>query len=91
VFGYVAFLYPFVLILPAFALYKESTLTERRIGVFLASMILLFSFLMAQSIIVKSELSGSFGRSIVAEPFAEFATIAAHVVSIPDEVVHARP
>jgi len=65
VFGYVAFLYPFVLILPAFALYKESTLTERRIGVFLASMILLFSFLMAQSIIVKSELSGSFGRSIV--------------------------
>ena len=61
----VAFLYPFVLILPAFALYKESTLTERRIGVFLASMILLFSFLMAQSIIVKSELSGSFGRSIV--------------------------
>ena len=64
-FGYVAFLYPFVLILPAFALYKESTLTERRIGVFLASMILLFSFLMAQSIIVKSELSGSFGRSIV--------------------------
>ena len=64
-FGYVAVLYPFVLILPAFALYKESTLTERRIGVFLASMILLFSFLMAQSIIVKSELSGSFGRSIV--------------------------
>lgn len=64
-FGYAAFIYPFVLIFPAFTLYKESRLTERRIGVFLASTILLFTFLMAQSIMVKSELRGSFGRAIV--------------------------
>jgi len=64
-FGYAAFIYPFVLIFPAFTLYKESRLTERRIGVFLASTIVLFAFLMAQSVIVKSELSGSFGRAIV--------------------------
>ncbi|ARU48813.1 hypothetical protein Sdiek1_1651 [Sulfurospirillum diekertiae] len=55
----------FCLILPSFTLYKESKLTERRIGVFLASMILLFAFLMAQSIIIKNELHGTFGRSIV--------------------------
>jgi len=65
IFGYAAFFYPFGLILPAFALYKESRLTERRIGVSLASTILLVAFLMAQSIIVTSELNGSFGRSIV--------------------------
>lgn len=64
-FGYAAFIYPFVLIFPAFTLYKESRLTERRLGVFLASTILLFTFLMAQSIIIKSELRGSFGRAIV--------------------------
>ena len=64
-FGYFAFFYPFLLILPSFALYKESKLDERRIGVFLASMILAFSFLMAQSMIVKSQYNGSFGRSIV--------------------------
>ena len=64
-FGYAAFFYPFGLILPAFALYKESRLTERRIGVSLASTILLVAFLMAQSIIVTGELNGSFGRSIV--------------------------
>lgn len=64
-FGYVAYFYPFVLIFPAFSLYKESKLTERRIGVYLASTILIFTILMAQSILIKSNLSGSFGRSIV--------------------------
>ncbi|WP_263832875.1 FtsK/SpoIIIE family DNA translocase [Sulfurospirillum oryzae] len=64
-FGYVAFIYPFLLIFPSFSLYKESKLTERRIGVFLASAILIFAVLMAQSILVKSVFMGSFGRSIV--------------------------
>jgi S-DNA-T family DNA segregation ATPase FtsK/SpoIIIE len=64
-FGYIAFLYPFMLIYPAFTLYKESKLTERRAGVFVASMILLFAILMAQSIIVHSPYNGLLGRSIV--------------------------
>ncbi|NCD11865.1 MAG: DNA translocase FtsK [Epsilonproteobacteria bacterium] len=65
VFGYFSFIYPFVLILPSFALYKENQVDERRIGVFLASMILSFAFLMAQAIIVSNEFHGSFGSSIV--------------------------
>ena len=64
-FGYLAFIYPFMLILPAFTLYKEGKVTERSVGIFVASAILFFAFLMAQSIIVHNEYNGLFGRSIV--------------------------
>ncbi len=52
-------------ILPAFTLYKEGKVTERSVGIFVASAILFFAFLMAQSIIVHNEYNGLFGRSIV--------------------------
>ena len=65
IFGYFAFIYPFLLILPLFVLYKESYINERRIGVFLASMILSFAYLMAQSIVVSNTFQGTFGHSIV--------------------------
>ena len=64
-FGYLAFFYPFLLIVPAFSLYKESVMTERRIGVSLATTLLCFALLMAQSIIVKTPLKGDFGNAIV--------------------------
>jgi len=64
-FGYFSFFYPFVLILPAFTLYKESKITERRLGVSVASLILIFAILMAQSILVSNAFSGSLGHSIV--------------------------
>lgn len=54
-----------MLILPAFTLYKEGKVTERSVGIFVASAILFFAFLMAQSIIVHNEYNGLFGRSIV--------------------------
>ena len=64
-FGYISFLYPFILIIPLFSLYKDNRLTERRVGVFLASIILIFALLMAQSILVKGTYNGYFGNSIV--------------------------
>jgi len=64
-FGYLGFLYPFVLILPTFSLYKEGKVTERNVGIFVASAILFFAFLMIQSILVHNEYNGLFGRSIV--------------------------
>lgn len=54
-----------MLILPAFTLYKESKITERRLGVSVASLILIFAILMAQSILVSNAFSGSLGHSIV--------------------------
>ncbi|AFL68561.1 FtsK/SpoIIIE family DNA translocase [Sulfurospirillum barnesii] len=64
-FGYLAFIYPFVLVIPSFALYKESRIDERRISVVLAFIIFSFAFIMAQSLVVHSALQGAFGHSIV--------------------------
>ncbi|MDD2384557.1 MAG: DNA translocase FtsK 4TM domain-containing protein [Sulfurospirillaceae bacterium] len=64
-FGYFSFFYPFVLVIPAFIFYKDSKLCERRIGIALASLILSFALLMAQSIIIKGDFNGYFGNAIV--------------------------
>ncbi|MBV5279318.1 MAG: DNA translocase FtsK 4TM domain-containing protein, partial [Campylobacteraceae bacterium] len=64
-FGYISFIYPFLFIIQTFSMYKDSRLNERRIGVFLASLILIFTFLMAQAILVKGVYNGYFGNSIV--------------------------
>lgn len=64
-FGYIAFIYPFLLVIPAFALYRDYKITEKRLGVFLAYTILCFAILMSQSLLVQNGLKGFFGRSIV--------------------------
>ncbi|MDD3342495.1 MAG: DNA translocase FtsK 4TM domain-containing protein [Sulfurospirillaceae bacterium] len=64
-FGYFAFFYPFFLVMPAFVFYKDNRLSERRIGITLASLILAFALLMAQSILVHGAYNGYFGNAIV--------------------------
>ena len=64
-FGYFSFFYPFVLILPSFLFYKESSFTERRIGVILSSMILFIALLMSQSILIANGYKGLLGTFLV--------------------------
>lgn len=64
-FGYFSFFYPFLLIVPAFILYKDSKMTERRLSVCVASLVLAFALLMAQSIVINNTFQGDFGHSIV--------------------------
>jgi DNA segregation ATPase FtsK/SpoIIIE, S-DNA-T family len=64
-FGYFSFFYPFVLILPSFLFYKESSFTERRIGVILSSIILFIALLMSQSILITNGYKGLLGTFLV--------------------------
>ncbi len=61
-FGYIAYLYPFLLIVPAFFIYKKTTFDTRRIEIYLASVLLFFALLMIQSQIVLK--NGYIGFSI---------------------------
>lgn len=64
-FGYFSFFYPFFLVIPSFLFYKESVLSERRIGIILASIILFLALLMTQAIVVKSSYQGYLGHFVV--------------------------
>jgi len=64
-FGYFSFFYPFVLILPSFLFYKESSFTERRVGVMLSSIILFIALLMSQSILITNGYKGLLGTFLV--------------------------
>ncbi len=63
-FGYISFVYPFLLIIPAFYFYKYSFKINRKLEIMLSTILLFFVFLMFQSEIVKGEFSGFIGNSI---------------------------
>jgi len=64
-FGYVSFVYPFLLILPALFFYRNSELTARRVEITLSSTLLVFALLIFQAVVVSSKLNGYLGFSIV--------------------------
>jgi len=64
-FGYVAFAYLFVLILPLYFIYRSSTFDFRRAQITVTSFLLLFSFLLAQALLVTDEFRGKFGADFV--------------------------
>jgi len=64
-FGYVAFVYLFVLLFPLYALHKISVFDFRKAQISIASFLLLFSFLLAQAIVVSDTLRGKFGADFV--------------------------
>ena len=64
-FGYVAFVYLFVLLFPLYAMHKISVFDFRKAQISIASFLLLFSFLLAQAIIVTDALRGKFGADFV--------------------------
>ena len=65
-FGYVAYLYLFVLLFPLYFIYKSSSFDLRRAQISLASFLLLFSSLLAQALLITEGLRGEIGAEFVA-------------------------
>ncbi len=61
-FGYISYIYPFVLIVLSYLIYKENKFDTRRIEIYLASMLLFLSFLMIQALLIAH--NGFIGYSI---------------------------
>ena len=64
-FGYVAFVYLFILLTPLYLTYKNSQLNFRKAELIVASFLIFFSFLLAQGLLVTNELRGKFGGNFV--------------------------
>jgi len=64
-FGYVSFAYPFLLIIPAFLMYKFQSIGSRGVEVGLSLLLLFAAILMIQANITQSELKGEVGFAIV--------------------------
>ena len=64
-FGYISFVYLFVLLLPIYFLYKDTTLDFRKAQITIASTLLFLSTILAQGMLVQSELRGQFGADFV--------------------------
>jgi len=65
-FGYISYIYPFVLILPALFFYRDTNVSARRVEIFLSITLLVFATLMFQAVVIDSNLNGYLGFSIVA-------------------------
>ncbi len=61
-FGYISYVYPFVLIVLSYLIYKDNRFDTRRVEVYLASMLLFLSTLMIQALLIKH--NGFIGYSI---------------------------
>ena len=64
-FGYFAYVYPFLVLIPLFIFYRDQTLTERRLSLILGVMLLFLALLMAQSILVSPPHKGFVGQAVV--------------------------
>jgi len=63
-FGYISFIYPFLLIIPAFLLYKYPKFDNRKAEIILSIILLFFVFIMFQSAVVDGKYSGYTGDAI---------------------------
>ncbi len=66
-FGYMSYGYIFAFMIPLYYLYKETTLNLRKFELTVVSILMLFSFLLAQALLVKDSLRGEIGAG-----FADF-------------------
>ena len=64
-FGYISFIYLFVLLVPLYFLYKNTSFGLRKFEVSVASFLLLCSSLIAQALLVTNEYRGKFGADFV--------------------------
>ena len=64
-FGYISFIYLFVLLVPLYFLYKNRSFGVRKLEVSAASFLLLCSFLIAQALLVINGYRGKFGADFV--------------------------
>ena len=64
-FGYVSFVYLFLLLLPIYFTYKNLHFNFRKAELAIASILIFFSLLLAQGLLVTDELRGKFGADFV--------------------------
>ena len=64
-FGYIAFVYLFILLFPLYFLYKDTSFGFRKAEVTVASFLLLCSSLIAQALVVTNNYRGKFGADFV--------------------------
>ena len=64
-FGYVSYIYPFLLIVPALYFYRNSEISARKIEIILSATLFAFAVLIFQAVVVSSKLNGYLGYSIV--------------------------
>jgi len=78
-FGYISYIYPFILIVLSFFIYKDNKFDTRRIEIYLASVLLFLSLLMTQSLLIPH--NGFIGFSIT-ESIMSYIGIAGVWISI---------
>ncbi len=64
-FGYISFVYLFALIVPLFFFYKDTRFDFRKSQIIVASLLLFFSSLLFQALLVTNSLRGKFGADFV--------------------------
>ncbi|MCK9453525.1 DNA translocase FtsK [Sulfurimonas sp.] len=64
-FGYTSYVYIFAFIIPLYFFYKDSRLNIRKFELIVASFLILFSFLLAQAMLVADSLRGKIGAGFV--------------------------
>jgi len=64
-FGYISFVYLFILLAPLYFLYKNSSFDFRKAELSIAAFLILFSTLLAQALVIDNELRGKFGADFV--------------------------
>ncbi|MEA3369811.1 MAG: DNA translocase FtsK [Campylobacterota bacterium] len=64
-FGYISFIYLFLMLLPLYFLYKNARFDFREAQIFIASILLFLSTLLAQAMLIGDEYRGKFGADFV--------------------------
>jgi len=64
-FGYVSFAYLFVILIPLYFLYKNSSFDIRKAELTITSFLIFFSLLLSQGLLIDNELRGKFGADFV--------------------------
>jgi len=64
-FGYISYIYLFVLLIPIYIFYRHTTFDFRRAEVIVASFLLLFASLLFQSLLIENSLRGKIGGDFV--------------------------
>jgi len=64
-FGYISYVYLIFFLIPLYFLYKDTTFSFRKLEVTIASFLMIFSFLLAQALLVDNEFRGKIGADFV--------------------------
>ncbi|MCW8894533.1 MAG: DNA translocase FtsK 4TM domain-containing protein [Sulfurimonas sp.] len=64
-FGYISYVYIFASLIPLYLFYKNTTLNIRKLELAITSFLILFSFLLAQAMLVTDEYRGTIGADFV--------------------------